>query len=232
MRCGRLWLWHVVSFNKADPRRSALFGVLQISVGSRIPARARAALANGATYYLAHAVLLPHHQALRPRWLLRLGLFIYDHLGGRKLLPKARRVDLRRDPAGQLLQPKFKTAFEYSDCWVEDSRLVVLNLRDAYRRGAKIMPRTKLVTATFIEGRWLLTLEDQTSGRQHNLIAATLVNAAGPWVDEVLCNALGRNDINNIRLVGGSHIVIKRRLSDERSYMFQNADGRGFRHPF
>lgn len=170
--------------------------------------------------------LLPHHRALRPRWLLRLGLFIYDHLGGRKLLPKARRVDLRRDPAGQLLQSKFKTAFEYSDCWVEDSRLVVLNLRDAFRRGAKIMPRTKLVTATFIEGRWLLTLEDQTSGRQHNLIAATLVNAAGPWVDEVLRNALGRNDINNIRLVGGSHIVIKRRLPDERSYMFQNADGR------
>lgn len=170
--------------------------------------------------------LLPHHQALRPRWLLRLGLFIYDHLGGRKLLPKARRVDLRQDPAGQLLQPSFETAFEYSDCWVEDSRLVVLNLRDAHRRGAKIMPRTKLVTATFVEGRWLLTVEDQTSGRQHNLIAATLVNAAGPWVDEVLRTALGRNDIDNIRLVGGSHIVIKRRLPDERSYMFQNADGR------
>ena len=81
--------------------------------------------------------LLPHHKALRPRWLLRLGLFIYDHLGGRKLLPKARRVDLRLDPAGQVLQPRFDTGFEYSDCWVEDSRLVVLNLRDACHRGAK-----------------------------------------------------------------------------------------------
>ena len=94
--------------------------------------------------------LLPHHKALRPRWLLRLGLFIYV-LGGRKLLPKARRVDLRQDPAGQVLQPRFDTAFEYSDCWVEDSRLVVLNLRDACHRGANVMPRTKLINATYVE---------------------------------------------------------------------------------
>ena len=172
------------------------------------------------------AGIFPWMRGRRPAWLIRLGLFLYDHMGGRKILPGTKVIDLAGDESGKPLKDVFHTAFEYSDCWVEDSRLVVLNLRDAYRRGAKIMPRTKLVTATFIEGRWLLTLEDQTSGRQHNLIAATLVNAAGPWVDEVLRNALGRNDIDNIRLVGGSHIVIKRRLPDERSYMFQNADGR------
>ena len=170
--------------------------------------------------------LLPHHKALRPRWLLRLGLFIYDHLGGRKLLPKARRVDLRQDPAGQVLQPRFDTAFEYSDCWVEDSRLVVLNLRDACHRGANVMPRTKLINATYVEGRWRLTLENQVTGVEYGLSASILVNAAGPWVDEVLRTALGRNDTDNIRLVGGSHIVIKRQLPDDRAYMFQNTDGR------
>jgi len=170
--------------------------------------------------------LLPHHKALRPRWLLRLGLFIYDHLGGRKLLPKARRVDLRQDPAGQVLQPRFDTAFEYSDCWVEDSRLVVLNLRDARHRGASVMPRTKLINATYVQGRWRLTLENQVTGAQYSLSASILINAAGPWVDEVLRTALGRNDTDNIRLVGGSHIVIKRQLPDDRAYMFQNGDGR------
>ena len=170
--------------------------------------------------------LLPHHKGLRPQWLLRLGLFIYDHLGGRKLLPKAARINLRRDPAGSILNPNLETAFEYSDCWVEDSRLVILNLQDAQTRGAQIMPRTKLHSAVFQDQRWHLTIEHSISGEQQTLTANQLVNAAGPWVDQVLRQALGRNDTNNIRLVGGSHIVIKRQLPDERSYMFQNADGR------
>jgi glycerol-3-phosphate dehydrogenase len=170
--------------------------------------------------------LLPHHKGLRPQWLLRLGLFIYDHLGGRKRLPKANRVALRNDPAGEILQPTLDTAFEYSDCWVEDSRLVILNLKDAWTNGAEIMPRTKLVNAVNHKDGWRLTLEDSSNGKQQQLTATTLINAAGPWVDEVLRQALGRNDTNNIRLVGGSHIVIKRQMPDDRSYMFQNADGR------
>ena len=170
--------------------------------------------------------LLPHHKGLRPRWLLRLGLFIYDHLGGRKLLPKAERIDLRQDRAGAILHETFDTAFEYSDCWVEDSRLVILNLRDAWMNGATILPRTQLISAVFDGRRWQLLLEDPTGGERRSVTATQLVNAAGPWVDEVLRQALGRNDTNNIRLVGGSHIVIKRRLPDDRSYMFQNADGR------
>ena len=170
--------------------------------------------------------LLPHHKGLRPKWLLRLGLFIYDHLGGRKQLPKTTRIDLRQDPAGSILSQNLETAFEYSDCWVEDSRLVILNLQDAWMNGASIMPRTKLHNAEFVDGLWQLTLEQIASGKQHTVTAGQLVNAAGPWVDEVLRKALGRNDTNNIRLVGGSHIVIKRQLPDDRSYMFQNADGR------
>ena len=170
--------------------------------------------------------VLPHHKGLRPQWLLRLGLFIYDHLGGRKLLPKATRLNLRQDRAGAILRESFDTAFEYSDCWVEDSRLVILNLRDARMNGATVMPRTKLISAVFDGKRWQLELEDQLRGERQLITAAQLVNAAGPWVDEVLRQAFGRNDTNNIRLVGGSHIVIKRRLPDDRSYMFQNADGR------
>ena len=170
--------------------------------------------------------LLPHHIGLRPQWLLRLGLFIYDHIGGRRLLPAATKIDLRQDPAGDILNPNFDTAFEYSDCWVEDSRLVVLNLQDAGMNGASIMPRTKLQNAIFQDGRWQLILESSITGEQQKMTANHLVNAAGPWVDQVLRQALGRNDTNNIRLVGGSHVVIKRPLPDERSYMFQNADGR------
>lgn len=170
--------------------------------------------------------LLPHHKGLRPKWLLRLGLFIYDQLGGRKLLPKTSRVDLSQDPAGEILSKDLDTAFEYSDCWVEDSRLVVLNLQDAWMNGASIMPRTKLLNAVFHDGYWQLILEHSITGEQQTVTASQLVNAAGPWVDEVLRQVLGRNDINNIRLVGGSHIVIKRQLPDDRSYMFQNADGR------
>lgn len=170
--------------------------------------------------------LLPHHQGLRPQWLLRLGLFIYDHLGGRKLLPKTKKVNLTTDPAGRTLKSNFQTAFEYSDCWVEDARLVILNLRDAWTNGALIFPRTKLVSAVMQGRRWQLTLEDQISGQRRYLTAAQLVNATGPWVDHVLRDALGRNDSNNVRLVGGSHIVVKRRLPDDRSYMFQSEDGR------
>ena len=88
------------------------------------------------------------------------------------------------------------------------------------------MPRTKLINATYVQGRWRLTLENQVTGVEYVLSASILVNAAGPWVDEVLRTALGRNDTDNIRLVGGSHIVIKRQLPDDRAYMFQNADGR------
>jgi len=137
--------------------------------------------------------VLPHHKALRPAWLLRLGLFMYDHLGGRKLLPPTRTLRLRSDPAGAPLKPEFTLGFEYSDCWVEDSRLVALNARDAANRGAIINPRTNCLEARRDGKVWRLTLKDEPTGEIRTVQARTLVNAAGPWVGDVLQKNLRMN---------------------------------------
>ena len=170
--------------------------------------------------------VLPHAKGLRPAWLLRLGLFLYDHIGGRKLLPPTRTLDMRTDPAGKPLKPMFGRAFEYSDCWVNDARLVVLNARDAADRGARIMTRTKVVGARREAGIWRITIEDRATGRTSEVAARLLVNAAGPWVDRVLSETVGQNDVRNVRLVQGSHIVVRRKFDDPRAYFFQNRDGR------
>jgi glycerol-3-phosphate dehydrogenase len=171
-------------------------------------------------------LILPHHRGLRPAWLLRLGLFIYDHIGGRKLLPTTRTLDLRSDPAGRTLKPQYARAFEFSDCWVDDARLVLLNARDAADRGAEIRTRTKVVDAHRQENGWLIEIEDQRSGERETVSARLLVNAAGPWIDNVLGQTLGRNEAHNVRLVKGSHIVIRKKFDDPRAFFFQNSDGR------
>ncbi|MEQ9641113.1 MAG: glycerol-3-phosphate dehydrogenase [Alphaproteobacteria bacterium] len=165
--------------------------------------------------------VLPHHQGLRPAWMIRLGLFLYDHLGGRKLLPGTETVDLRRDPAGAILRDEFARAFVYSDCWVEDARLVVLNAMDAAERGADIRVRTAVTGARREDGAWTVDLESGDSVRAH-----ALVNAAGPWVHQVLTGALGRNSPAKVRLVKGSHIVVPRPTDHDRAYIFQHGDGR------
>jgi glycerol-3-phosphate dehydrogenase len=171
--------------------------------------------------------VLPHHRQLRPAWLLRFGLFLYDHLGGRKRLPATRTLNLRSDPAGALLKPEFIRAFEYSDCWVEDSRLVVLNARDAADRGATIAPRTACIAAERVDGAWAITVQDQTTNRR-TIHARALVNAAGPWVAEVAESVVHSNVPAPIRLVQGSHIVVPKLYDGDFSYIFQNADGRIF----
>ena len=163
---------------------------------------------------------------VRPAWLIRLGLFLYDHLGGRKLLPPTRSLDMRRDPAGHPLKPLFTKAFEYSDGWVDDARLVVLNARDAADRGALILSRTKVVSARRENGSWLVGVEDCRSGVRRTFSARMLVNAAGPWVDHVLSGAVGQNANRNVRLVQGSHIVVRKKFEDARAYFFQNPDNR------
>lgn len=163
---------------------------------------------------------------VRPAWLIRLGLFLYDHLGGRKLLPATKTLDLRRDPAGRPLKPVFSKAFEYSDGWVDDARMVVLNARDAADRGATIMSRARVTSARRENGLWSVTLTDQSTGKSRAFKARMLVNAAGPWVDQVLAGAFGRNNVHNVRLVQGSHIVVKKKFSDTRAYFFQNPDNR------
>jgi glycerol-3-phosphate dehydrogenase len=170
--------------------------------------------------------VLPHHRGLRPAWLIRLGLFLYDHLGGRKILPGTRRVDLSRDPAGEPLKPEFRTGFEYSDCWVDDSRLVVLNAIDAAERGAVIETRTEFVTAERRDGLWVVHLRDGASGRPRQITARALVNAAGPWVAEVMGERIGLPVDAPVRLVKGSHIVVRQLFRHDRAYIFQQADNR------
>jgi glycerol-3-phosphate dehydrogenase len=170
--------------------------------------------------------VLPHHSGLRPGWLLRIGLFLYDNLGGRKRLPGTRTLDLTTDPAGQPLKKVFRRGFEYSDCWVEDSRLVVLNARDAAERGAAVRTRTRVVAAVRVDGAWRITVESTATGARETLSAKVLVNAAGPWVGEVLSGIVRANAPAGVRLVQGSHIVVRRLYEHDRCYIFQNADNR------
>ncbi|MEK1927979.1 MAG: glycerol-3-phosphate dehydrogenase [Rhizobium giardinii] len=171
--------------------------------------------------------VLPFHKGgIRPAWLIRLGLFLYDHIGGRKLLPATRTLDMRRDPAAKPLKALFTKAFEYSDGWVDDARLVVLNARDAAQKGARIMTRSRVVSARREGGLWSVDVEDGATGAVNTFKARMLINAAGPWVDVVLSNAVGKNKVHNVRLVQGSHIVVKKKFDDLRAYFFQNPDNR------
>ncbi len=170
--------------------------------------------------------LLPHHRHLRPRWLIRLGLFIYDHLGGRELLPASRGVDLRRHAAGAVLKPVFTHAFEYSDCWVQDARLVVLNARDACDRGATVLTRTRCNALQRHGSYWLATLQDCRTGNTLRLRARGVVNAAGPWVDQVLRYDESAASEHRVRLIKGSHIVVNKLFDHPYPYIFQHRDGR------
>jgi Glycerol-3-phosphate dehydrogenase len=170
--------------------------------------------------------VLPHLPGLRPAWFLRLGLFLYDHLGGRDRLPGTRGLDLRSDPAGKPLKSGFARAFEYSDCWVEDARLVVLNAQDAVRMGATIRTRTRFIGAVRSDGLWTVTVEDARSGLRSTIRARVLVNAAGPWVANVLHQGVHAGVDARIRLVQGSHIVVPKMFDHDRCYIFQNADKR------
>ncbi len=170
--------------------------------------------------------VLPHHKGLRPAWFLRLGLLIYDYIGGRKLLPATKTLDMTTDVSGKPLKPLFSKAFEYSDCWVNDARLVVLNARDAADRGAVIKTRTKVVKAERSNGQWTIVLRNSNTGQEETVQARMLINAGGPWVDQIIGNAMGKNDSHNVRLVQGSHIVVKRMFDHDKCYIFQNADNR------
>lgn len=170
--------------------------------------------------------VLPHHSGLRPWPVIRFGLFLYDHLGGRRSLPPTRSLDLSRDVAGRALKAKYRRAFEYTDCWVDDSRLVVLNARDAADRGAEIRTHTKCVSAHRVGALWQLTLEDQRDRSKFTVSAKALVNAGGPWVSDIARNAFSHVVPAPLRLVKGSHIVIDRAFEHDRAYTFQNADGR------
>jgi glycerol-3-phosphate dehydrogenase len=169
--------------------------------------------------------VIPHSPEQRPAWLVRLGLFLYDHLGGRERLPGCRRINLRRDSEGVPLKDEYTLAFEYSDCWVDDARLVVLNALDAKERGATILTRTAAVSARPANGAWQVELRDQT-GAVSRTHAKVLVNAAGPWVEQVVTQVAGVNSSHRVRLVKGSHIVVAKFWQGPQAYLLQNRDRR------
>ena len=171
-------------------------------------------------------IFMPWLRGRRPGWMIRLGLMMYDRLGGREILPGTKTIRLSRDPSGEALDPRYTKAFEYSDCWVQDSRLVALNARDAKERGANILVRTRVLSAEREDEFWRIeTLDSQTGGR-HTHLARAIVNAGGPWVEDIVRGVARLNTTESIRLVQGSHIVTRRLFDHDKCYFFQGVDGR------
>ena len=170
--------------------------------------------------------VMPQVAGLRPAWMIRTGLWLYDHLGGRISLPKSRAVRLAPEGYGAGLNPLITRGFAYSDAWVDDARLVILNLRSAQAHGALLMPRTRFVSAERRDGHWQATIEDARTGARGTLRARVLVNAAGPWVKPVLDATGGGHVPARVQLVKGSHIVVPRAYPGEHAFILQNHDKR------
>jgi len=169
--------------------------------------------------------VLPRLAGMRPFWLLRLGLFIYDHLGGRQHLPATRSISFSTDVTGQPLNKDIRAGFEYSDCWVEDARLAILNARDAADRGASILVHHRVISAQRNNGLWVIRTES-SDGKQQEFQSRVLVNAAGPWVARLAGSVIAGTTHRKLRLIRGSHIVVKKLFDHDRSYILQNPDGR------
>ena len=169
--------------------------------------------------------VLPVMPGMRPRWMLRIGLFLYDHLAPRSILPGTTSLKLRSTLQGACLKPELKHAFEYSDCWVDDARLVVLNAVDAAKHGATIATRTQCVGLARGQESWTAQLRTG-EGEERSISAAVVVNAAGPWVEEVLGLGGMRPNASRIRLVKGSHIVTRKLFEGDQAYILQSRDGR------
>ena len=170
--------------------------------------------------------ILPHSPDQRPTWMIRLGLFLYDHLGGRKRLPGSSSIDLKTDPAAAPLMPSIRHAFSYADCWVEDARLVVLNAMDAAERGAEILTRTRCTEAKRMNGLWQANLASNRGAPMRKVTARALVNAAGPWVSDFLNKRAHVQTSSTVRLVKGSHLVVEKLYDHDAPYILQNPDGR------
>ena len=170
--------------------------------------------------------VLPHEKHLRPAWMIRAGLFLYDHIGGRSSLPKSRSVRLGPEGHGAGLKPEFRRGFAYYDAWVDDARLVVLTLASARAHGATVLARTRCTGARRENDAWRVTLRDEASGKESEIRARILVNAAGPWVKSLLERELRIESPGQVRLVKGSHIVVPRIHERRHVYILQNPDRR------
>jgi glycerol-3-phosphate dehydrogenase len=169
--------------------------------------------------------VMPHDPSMRPVWMIRAGLFLYDHLARREWLPASHAVNLRSHPAGPALKPQFTRGFEYSDGWVDDARLVVLNAIDAATHGARVFTRCACTRAERGADGWLATLQPE-GGAAVQVSARALVNATGPWAAQFQGQQAGQAQARSLRLVKGSHIVVRRMFAHEHAYIFQNPDQR------
>lgn len=170
--------------------------------------------------------VLPHSPDDRPAWLVRLGLFLYDHLGGRKKLPGTTTMNLHKAPEGAPIKDAYKKGFAYSDCWVDDARLVALNAVDASRLGAEILTRTACTSARRNGDNWHIELTDTRTGQTRNVTARALINAGGPWVNDIINRVTGTNSRRAVRLVKGSHIIVPKFWDGPHAYLVQNHDKR------
>jgi glycerol-3-phosphate dehydrogenase len=168
--------------------------------------------------------VMPHDAHLRPMWMIRAGLFLYDHLARRRRLAASCAIDLRAHPAGAALQPGFVRGFTYSDGWVDDARLVVLNAQDAALHGATVATRTRCERIELVDRLWRATLRD--SANSHTVTARAVVNATGPWVNRFVRDVSPLRTAHTVRLVKGSHIVVPRLFAHRFAYIFQNTDRR------
>lgn len=169
--------------------------------------------------------VLPRVAGMRPRWMLRLGLWLYDRLARRSVLPGARFLRFSKSPYGAGLDPALEDGFAYSDCWVDDARLVIANCMSAAQHGADILVRTRVTSARVEAKHWRVTTQD-SKGVRKEYQARTLVNAAGPWVRTFLTDGLGRQPTHSIRMVKGSHIVTRALYAGDHAFILQNDDGR------
>ncbi|MCX7691820.1 MAG: glycerol-3-phosphate dehydrogenase, partial [Tepidimonas taiwanensis] len=170
--------------------------------------------------------VMPHDPGMRPAWMIRLGLWLYDHLARREVLPASRAIDLRRDPAGAALQPGWRRGFAYADGWVDDARLVVLNARDAADRRATVLTRTRCTALQRTRDGWRATLQPRDGGPAWSVHARVVVNAAGPWAESLLRGQAGIAPARHLRLVRGSHIVVPRLFDHDSAYLLQASDRR------
>jgi glycerol-3-phosphate dehydrogenase len=169
--------------------------------------------------------VMPHDPGMRPVWMVRAGLFLYDHLARREVLPSSRTITLAEHPAGAALKSSLQRAFVYSDAWVDDARLVVLNAMHAAALGATVLTRCACVDAQRQPGYWQLRLNSADSGL-HTVRARALVNAAGPWAAQFLADVAHAPQVKSLRLIKGSHIVVRRLFEHDHAYIFQNPDKR------
>lgn len=187
----------------------------------------REVLLNNAPHLIAPLrFVLPHRPHLRPAWMIRIGLFMYDHLTTRNQLPASHGLKLESANAANPLNEQIRFGFEYSDCRVDDARLVVTNALAAQERGAHVMVRTKCISAQRHNGLWHIWLEDTLSGQQFGLRAKALVNAAGPWAQKFFEQQLQSKSPRKIRLIKGSHFVTRKLYEGDQAYILQNEDQR------